>query len=150
MSDFVKASNIYVSVDLSTREEVLAFLAEKAVAAGLSTDVTAVLKAFVEREEMGPTGMQDGFAIPHAKTDAITQAGIVIAKLARPVEWPSFDDIPVSVCIALNVPDGEAGSTHIKLLSATAVMLMDEGFRASMHELEDPAKIAELINGRLD
>jgi PTS system fructose-specific IIA component len=150
MSDFVKKENVFCGQSLATREEVLAFVAKKAVAAGLSTDEAGVDKAFLEREEMGETGMQEGFAIPHAKSDVIDDAGIIVVKLTKPVEWPSFDGNPVDIAIALIVPAGDAGTTHIKLLSQTAVMLMDEGFRASMRELQDPEDIADLINIRLD
>lgn len=150
MSDFVKKENVFVAQGMASREEVLAFIAKKAVVAGLSTDEAGVLKAFQEREAMGETGMQEGFAIPHAKSAVIDDAGIIVVKIVKPVEWPSFDGNPVDIAIALIVPDGEAGTTHIKLLSQTAVMLMDESFRASMRELQDPAAIAELINSRLD
>lgn len=150
MSDFVKKENVFVGQDLASREEVLAFVSKKAVVAGFSKDEAGVLKAFQEREELGETGMQEGFAIPHAKSSVIDEAGIIVVKLTKPVEWPSFDGAPVDIAIALIVPDGEAGTTHIKLLSQTAVMLMDDGFRASMRELQNSDEIADLINMRLD
>lgn len=150
MSGFVSASSVFVDQPLSSREEVLAHLAHEAVEVGLAGDERATLDAFLAREREGETGMMGGFAIPHAKSEAIHEAGIIIEKLREPVEWPSFDDGPVDICIALLVPDGEAGTTHIRLLSQTAVMLMDEGFCAKMRELSDPEAIAELINARLE
>lgn len=66
------------------------------------------------------------------------------------MEWPSFDGQAVDECIALLVPTSEAGSTHIQLLSQTAVMLMDEGFCAALREFDDADKIADLINARLE
>lgn len=150
MSGFVKATSVFLNQQIDSREGVLEFLSAKAVEAGLSGDGAAVLAAFQAREEEGETGMMGGFAIPHAKCDAIERAGVIIVKLASPVEWPSFDGQPVDVCIALLVPTSEAGSTHIQLLSQTAVMLMDEGFCASLRELSDAEAIADLINARLE
>ena len=91
-----------------------------------------------------------GFAVPHAKSYAITEAGIAVLKLATPVEWPSFDGQPVDIALALYVPAGEAGTTHLKLLSKAAVMLMDEGFRQRVRDSQDPAEIAALINEGLE
>lgn len=71
-------------------------------------------------------------------------------KLAKPVEWPSFDGVPVDVALALYVPAGEAGTTHLRLPSKAAVMLMDAGFRDKVRASTDPAEIAELINAGLD
>lgn len=150
MSDFVKADNVFVNQDIKDRAGVLEFVSDRAVAAGLADDAAAVLAAFNAREDMGATGMQDGFAIPHAKADVIKEAGVIVVKLDQPVEWPSFDDKPVDIVIALLVPDGEAGSTHIKLLSNVAVMLMREDFREGMRASDDAAAIAALINEGLD
>ena len=62
----------------------------------------------------------------------------------RALEWPSFDDKPVDVAISLLVPDGEAGTTHIKLLSKTAVLLMREEFKNLVRSTDDRKAIAEL------
>ena len=44
----------------------------------------------------------------------------------------------------------EAGTTHLQLLSKTAVLLMNEGFRSSVQDAADAEKIATLINEGLD
>lgn len=150
MSDFVKAEQVFVENPAKSREEVLQLLSDQAVALGLAEDAAAVRAAYDAREDMGATGMQDGFAIPHAKADAIKNAGVIVVKLQEPVEWPSFDDKPVDVVISLLVPDGEAGTTHVQLLSKVAVMLMCEEFRNAMRATDDAAQIAALINEGLD
>ena len=66
------------------------------------------------------------------------------------LEWPSFDGVPVDVALALYVPAGEAGTTHLRLLSKAAVMLMDAGFRDKVRASTDPVEIAELINSGLE
>jgi PTS system fructose-specific IIA component len=150
MKDFVKARQVFVDCPMTSREETLDFLAEQAVELGFADDVAAVRAAYDEREAMGVTGVQDGFAIPHAKTAAIKEAGVVIVKLKERVEWPSFDEGPCDVIISLLVPDGEAGTTHLKLLSKIAVMLMREEFRNRVHGENDPEQIAAIINEGLE
>ena len=73
-----------------------------------------------------------------------------MVKNATPLEWPSFDEKPVDVAIALLVPGGEAGTTHIKLLSKTAVLLMKDEFKNLVHGTDDAAAIAEAINAGID
>ena len=90
--------------------------------------------------------MTDGFAVPHAKSDAISKAAVIVVKNDHPIEWPSFDDKPVDVAIALLVPDDEAGTTHIRLLSKTAVLLMRDEFKNLVHGTDDPQAIADAIN----
>ena len=88
--------------------------------------------------------------MPHAKTDAIKRAAVIVVKNNRALEWPSFDDKPVDVAISLLVPDGEAGTTHIKLLSKTAVLLMREEFKNLVRSTDDRKAIADAINAGIE
>ena len=121
---FVSANQVTIGHAAASREDALHYLSEQAV--------------------------ELGFAVPHAKSDAIHTPGVAVLKLAEPVEWPSFDGVPVDVALALYVPAGEAGTTHLRLLSKAAVMLMDAGFRDKVRESTDPVEIAELINAGLE
>ena len=150
MAGFVTATQVSLNVEAGSREEALAFLAKRGVELGFADDAEAVEKAFLAREAEAETGLVDGFAVPHAKSDAIKQAGIAFVKLTHKVEWPSFDQQPVDCLLALYVPAGEAGTTHLKLLSQSAVMLMKEDFRAKLRESDDPEEIAALIDAGLE
>nr|WP_239471784.1 fructose PTS transporter subunit IIA [Olsenella profusa] len=146
VSDFVKVENVFVNQSIQSREEALRFICEKGAELGVVTDVEAAYDAFVAREEMGETGMTDGFAVPHAKSAAISEAAVIVIKNDHPLEWPSFDDKPVDVMIALLVPDSEAGTTHIRLLSKTAVLLMRDEFKNLVRGTDDPQAIADAVN----
>ena len=149
MSDFMQASHVFLENPATTVEEALQFLSGKAVELGIADDCQAVLDAFRAREEEGPTGMVNGFAIPHAKTDAISKASVIVVKFAGDVAWQSLDGEPIHAAIALLVPGAEAGTTHIQLLSKVAVMLMDEDFRNFVGSSSDAEAIAQLINDNL-
>ena len=150
MSDFVQASHVFLNNPAKNVEEAREFLSAQAVKLGIADDEKAVLDAFKAREAEGTTGMMEGFAIPHAKADAVKKAAVLVVKFAGDVEWESMDNKPIKVAIALCVPGGEAGTTHLKLLSKVAVMLMDETFRKDVLAADDPAAIAERINDGLD
>ncbi|WP_275574544.1 PTS sugar transporter subunit IIA [Enterococcus crotali] len=91
----------------------------------------------------------DGFAIPHAKSSAIKEASILIVKMKNPIEWDSLDGKPTEVIIALLIPEQEAGTTHLKLLSKVARLLMKDDFKTQLKELESAAEIAEYVNQQL-
>jgi fructose PTS system EIIA component len=146
VSDFVTADHIMLDQDAYSREDALRKIAEKGAELGITDDADALYKAFLAREGMGETGMTDGFAIPHAKSADIKKAAVVVFKNKTPLDWPSFDEKPVTCAIALMVPDGEAGTEHIRLLSKTAVLLMDAGFKALVRESSDAAEIASAVN----
>lgn len=149
-ADFVKVENVFVSEDFASRDEALSFVSNQAVKAGIAGDADAVMNAFLAREAEGTTGMMEGFAIPHAKSDAITEAAVIVVKDDSGVTgWDTMDGAPVNVAIALLIPGAQAGTTHLKILSKVAEALMDEDFRATVKGSTDAAEIAKTINARL-
>lgn len=149
-ADFVKVENVFVAEDFASRDEALSFVSNQAVKAGLANDADAVMNAFLAREADGTTGMMEGFAIPHAKSDAITEAAVIVVKDESGVTgWDTMDGAPVNVAIALLIPGAQSGTTHLKILSKVAEALMDEDFRATVKGSADAAEIAKTINARL-
>ena len=149
-ADFVKVENVFVAEDFTSRDEALSFVSNQAVKTGIASDADAVMNAFLAREAEGTTGMMEGFAIPHAKSDAITEAAVIVVKDESGVTgWDTMDGAPVNVAIALLIPGAQAGTTHLKILSKVAEALMDEDFRATVKGSTDAAEIAKTINDRL-
>lgn len=149
MSGFVNEENILLNQQATTKEEALRTISDAAARLGIADDADAVYAAFLAREEIDKTGMVDGFAVPHCKTDAVKNAAVIIFKNAQPVEWPSLDDKPVDIAMALLIPDSEAGTTHLRLLSKAAMLLMDDNFKSKLRESDDAADLAATLNVEL-
>lgn len=149
-TDFVKVENVFVSENFESRDDALSFVSNQAVKAGISDDADAVMNAFLAREEEGTTGMMEGFAIPHAKSDAIKEAAVIVVKDDSGITgWDTMDKAPVNVAIALLIPGAQVGTTHLKILSKVAEALMDETFRSTVKDSKDANEIANTINARL-
>ena len=147
---FVKASNVLCGQTVENRDAALALISERAVEAGIAEDSAALYAAFLKREAEGTTGMVEGFAIPHAKSDTVKTAQVMVLKSSEGIaSWETMDESPVTCAIALLVPESEAGTSHLQILSKVATALTDEAFRAAVKSTDDPAAIAKLINERL-
>lgn len=147
---FVKASNVFCGQTVENRDAALALISERAVEAGIAEDSAALYAAFLKREAEGTTGMVEGFAIPHAKSDTVKTAQVMVLKSSEGIaSWETMDESPVTCAIALLVPESEAGTSHLQILSKVATALTDEAFRAAVKSTDDPAAIAKLINERL-
>ena len=147
---FVKASNVLCGQTVENRDAALALISERAVEAGIAEDSAALYAAFLKREAEGTTGMVEGFAIPHAKSDTVKTAQVMVLKGSEGIaSWETMDGSPVTCAIALLVPESEAGTSHLQILSKVATALTDEAFRAAVKSTDDPAAIAKLINERL-
>ena len=145
----IQEEKIFLDQTLTTQKEVFEFLAKQAVETGISADEKHVYQRLVERENEGTTGMMDGFAIPHAKDQSISEPSILIVTLNKGIEWNSLDGQLIDFIIALFIPDTEAGTTHLKLLSAVARLLMRNEVTEKLKAAKSKAEIATLLNEKI-
>ena len=93
------------------------------------------LKAVYAREEHGATALGEGLAVPHGKTDAVKDAAFAVATLKEDVQWPGIDEDEmedVNLVFLIAIPNAEAGSTHMHLLTALTSTLVDDDVREAV------------------
>lgn len=139
---------IFLDCDFNTKEEVIRFLVERLYQEGRITSKEDFLKAVMEREALSETGISDGVAIPHGKSDAVRQATFTFARMKKPVkDWESLDeDNEVTLVFLLAIPTAEAGSTHLDLLAALMGHIQDETFLNKLQHASSPTEIYESLN----
>lgn len=147
--DILREEQIKVAATYANQAEVFTEIAAIAVAANIATQPMEVIASLKAQEQEGTTGMMDGFAIPHGKSSAINRPGIIIISLKEGIEWQSLDGQAITFVVALLIPAGEAGTTHIKLLSKVARMLMQEPIKEALKLANTAKEIHQIINSNL-
>ena len=71
ISKLINLNQIFLNQQLKSQLELFTLIAHTAVKNKIAVDETAVIQAFVKREQETSTGLQDEFAIPHAKDESI-------------------------------------------------------------------------------
>ncbi|MGL5151818.1 MAG: PTS sugar transporter subunit IIA [Clostridium sp.] len=134
----------YIDLNLETTEK---FATIKHLA-GFAEDRLHNVDGYVEdvkkREAISTTGIGDGVAIPHAKSEFVKVPTVIVGKSNQGIEWESLDDEPVNMVFLIAVPEGE-GNEHLKILQVLAVSLMDDDFKEALFKTTDKNKICELL-----
>lgn len=146
--DFTR-ENILLDVKAASKEDILLLMSQYAKEMGFIQNTEEVYKAFNEREEEYSTGLQDGFAIPHAKTDAVLIPTVLYARSEDVLEWETFDDNGVNHVFALLVPKKDAGTTHLVMLSKLATALMEDDFKEKVKVTTDVDVLAKIIKNEM-
>lgn len=146
--DFTR-DNILLDVKAASKEEILLEMSEYAKALGFIRNTEEVYEAFKAREMEYSTGLQDGFAIPHAKTDAVLVPTVLYARSEAVLDWETFDDNGVNHVFALLVPKKDAGTTHLVMLSKLATALMEEDFKEKVKVTTDVDSLAKIIKNEM-
>lgn len=146
----IDKSLIEVGQVFQSQEEVFQHLSALIVRSGYAIDEKAVFEALKLRESEGTTGMMDGFAIPHAKSSMIQKPAVVVLKLDEGLEWQSMDGELIRYIVALFIPEGESGTTHLKLLSQLARLLVREEFKTAFKAAATPSELEHLMQQSLE
>ena len=141
---------IEFSCDVHDKDELFDVIGKMAERHGTVKSADALKRALLDREAEATTGLMDGFAIPHAKSDAVLEPAIVYVRCANPLGWETMDDSPVTDVFALLVPSRNAGDLHLQMLSKLAVCLLDDDFKKRVHTSSDKAAFIEMVEDALD
>lgn len=146
LTDLLTPDRIRVSLDAQDKpsliEELCAFLA---TSCGVGPEEEAQIRDEVfEREMVLSTGIGNGVAIPHGKTEVVDDLLLVAGRTKAPVDFDALDERPVRLVLVVVGPQSAAG-LHLKVLSRNGGLLRSPGLRAQLEE----AGSAEAFHGTL-
>ena len=90
------------------------------------------------------TGIGQGLAIPHGKTDGVTQNYAAFARLKEPIEFNSIDSKPVQLIFLMVSPYSDQRS-HIRLLSRVSTLMNYDDFRSNLLIVPNQEDLVELF-----
>src|SRR5882762_7349133 len=142
--DFLDPSAIVVDLTATTKKGVLEELVELLAKQGKVKDTRATVEILLEREKLGSTGIGQGIAIPHAKTEQTEQVTAAFGLSRRGINFDSLDGEPVFIFFLLVAPPNAAG-LHLKALARISRLLKDKFFRQSLRDVKDAAEVLKII-----
>ena len=97
-----------------------------------------------ERESLGPTGVGNGIALPHARLEGLERITGVFIRLEKPLEYESVDRQPVDLVFGLFAPK-DSGVDHLKALALVSRTMRDAGICAKLRANTDPTKLYAIL-----
>jgi PTS system nitrogen regulatory IIA component len=97
-----------------------------------------------ERESLGPTGVGNGIALPHARLEGLEKITGVFIRLEKPLEYESVDRQPVDLIFGLFAPK-DSGVDHLKALALVSRTMRDAGICAKLRANSDPTKLYAIL-----
>ena len=142
--EILDVSTILPDLKSATKKDVIAELCELLKANGKIKDAGTVAEALMEREKLGSTGIGQGVAIPHGKSDAAEGLVAALGISKRGVEFEALDGEPVHLVFLLVAPPDSTGN-HLKALARISRLLKDKFFRQALKEAKSPDEIQKII-----
>jgi PTS system nitrogen regulatory IIA component len=103
-----------------------------------------VVEALIERENLGPTGVGHGIALPHARLDDVEKVCGLFLRIEKPMEFDSVDRQPVDLVFVLLAP-ASAGVEHLKALALVSRTMRDTAICAKLRANSDAAILHAIL-----
>ncbi|RED18490.1 PTS IIA-like nitrogen regulatory protein PtsN [Pontivivens insulae] len=144
LSNILQSDAVRAGLKVGSKKRLLQELAE--MAADLCTDIDAgqCLYALQEREALGPTGMGDGIAVPHARLPHLPHVIGFFARLEKPVDFSSVDGRPVDLVFMLLAPE-DAGAEHLRALARVSRTLRNADVCRKLRSTDDAGALHMIL-----
>lgn len=125
--DLLDQRSIQLGGQAKNKSDALDKMVDLMAASGKIADVETYRMGVYAREEESTTGIGEGIAIPHCKSDAVKEPGLAAMVVPDGVDFDSLDGQPADLLFLIAAPNTEE-NVHLDVLSKLSVLLMDENF----------------------
>ena len=145
IADLLAKESIDLQAKVGSKAEALEHLVALMDKSGKLADEAEYKRCVLAREEEGSTGIGEGIAIPHAKTNAVKAPGLAAMIVSEGVDFASLDDQPAKLFFLIAAPDTE-DNVHLDVLSRLSTLLMDEEFTTALYAAKSPKEFLSIID----
>ena len=148
INDLLKPESIALGVSApASKEEAIRLLADYMEKGGNLSDKEQYVKDVLAREASGTTGLGDGIATPHAKSDGVKAAGLAAMTVPAGMDFAAMDGNPSRLFFMIAAPNG-ANDEHLAILSKLATMIMDPDFKEALIAAKSVDEFRKLIDDK--
>lgn len=142
--DFLSSDAITVELKATDKKSAIVELVEMLKATKKVKKTDEIIEVVLEREKLGSTGIGQGVAIPHGKTDVLQEQVGALGISRKGIEFNSLDGEPVHIIFLLVGPVEVAGQ-HLKALSRISRLFKDKFLRQAIRDAKTKEEIVKII-----
>jgi fructose-specific phosphotransferase system IIA component len=144
ISELLKKELIKLQITSKDKEAVIRELVEMMRGRPEVKDLEKFLNDVYEREKLGSTAVGDGIALPHARSEGISQLIIVFGRAPEGIDFDALDDKPVQLIFLIGTPKDDIGN-YLKTLAHLSRLLKKEHFRDKLLKASTPEEIIDIF-----
>lgn len=145
ITDLLSEEAIQINGVANSKNEVIDKMVDLMTKNGNINDKEKYKQTVLKREEEGTTGIGEGIAIPHGKSDAVSKPGLSAMVVPNGVEFNSLDGQPAKLLFLIAAPNTK-DNVHLDVLSRLSTLLMDIEFRSALLNAKSPKEFLACID----
>ena len=143
ISALLSPQSIFIDTEITSKKKLLELIANIA-ADRTQLSQSSIYNNLLNRERLGSTGLGQGFAIPHARVEALDKTIGFFFRLKQAVNFDAPDNYPVDLVFTIIIPE-EATEEHLLILSSLASIFSQEDVCDAIRNAGSKEEITEII-----
>ena len=143
--ELLAVESIDLNAKAASKKEALDHAVDLMARSGKISDVETYRNGVYAREEEGTTGIGEGIAIPHCKSDVVKAPGLAAMRVAGGVDFQSLDGEKADLIFLIAAPNTK-DNVHLDVLSKLSVLLMDEKFTNDLRNAKSVEEFLHVID----
>ena len=144
ISEYLKPEAIIMEIKAKEKIAAINELVAHMVKSKLVQDGKEFIKALAKRENLESTGIGDGIAIPHARTNAVKDLTLAFARSPKGIDFSSVDGKPSYIIFLIASPESKK-SEYILALAKLSRLLRKHAVRDLLRNASEPKEIMDII-----
>ena len=145
ITDLLNPNGIQLHAAPADKAAAIDLLVDLQEKAGHIHDKTQYKKDIWEREGLDSTAVENGVAVPHARSAAVTKAGLAAMTVPGGIDYGAEDGDLSTLFFMIAAPEN-GGDVHLEMLSRLMMMLVDEDFCRKLLDTESTEDFLRLID----
>ncbi|ADK31110.1 fructose-specific PTS transporter subunit EIIC [Brachyspira pilosicoli] len=144
LKDVITLDCINIDLKGQTKSEIIDEMVDILYNNGKLNDREEYKKEILKRESQSSTGMEEGIAIPHGKTDAVKIPTVAIGISKKGVDYESLDGKPSHLFFMIAAP-ANSNNSHIELLSKITTLLLEDDIREALINAKSKEEVLDIL-----
>ncbi|WP_157142743.1 PTS fructose transporter subunit IIABC [Brachyspira pilosicoli] len=144
LKDVITLDCINIDLKGQTKSEIIDEMVDILYNNGKLNDREEYKKEILKRETQSSTGMEEGIAIPHGKTDAVKIPTVAIGISKKGVDYESLDGKPSHLFFMIAAP-ANSNNSHIELLSKITTLLLEDDIREALINSKSKEEVLDIL-----
>ena len=141
--DLLNETHIVFELEPGDKAQVLTDFTQELNRRNLIQDDKAVLRELLKRESLGSTGLEKGFAVPHALMDD-QEAFLALGIVRKGTDFEAVDQAPTFVLLLLLGNSARPG-IQLKILAHICRLVKETKFVEKVQKIENPQEVCRLF-----
>ena len=145
ITDLLSLDTIDLKAKAKTKEQVLDQAIKLMAKSGAIKNIKTYKQGVLEREKISTTGIGEGIALPHCKSNAVTKPHLAAMVIKDGVDFKSLDGQKAKLLFLIAAPDTK-DNVHLDVLAKLSRLLMDDKFKNSLLKCTSKAQFLKAID----